>query len=480
MGKELKDRIQELEATSKILDPDAKERKEFSDEVFTYGSNFLDRLDEEKSYTQEGYDDEALSKTDFEQPVPVADVLDLLKDHMEKPGINTASGGHLGYIPGGGLYAAAMGDHIAAVTNKYAGVFYASPGAVRIENALIEWTGKLAGYEKGFGGNLTSGGSIANFTGIVTAREAKSIKGADYHRTVIYSTILSHHSIKKAITIAGLRECILRNVPLDSTHKMDTAVLEQQIVDDKKSGLQPFLVVGNAGSTNIGSIDPLKEIGSIAREHDLWFHVDGAYGGYFILLDECKKKMEGLELADSIVMDPHKGLFLPYGLGIVLVKEVAYMRKAFAYEASYMQDTVDFGKDMSPADVSPELSKHFRGMRMWLPLKLYGVQAFRDCLEEKLLLTRYFAEKVQELGFEMMCAPELSVAAFRHVPKNGDVNEFNKKLVEAMHNEGEIFISSTMLDGKYILRFACLSFRTHLDHVDRLLAMLKKHKEALL
>ncbi len=190
--------------------------------------------------------------------------------------------------------------------------------------------------------------------------------------------------------------------------------------------------------------------------------------------------MKGIEQADSVVLDPHKGLFLPYGTGIVLVKEMHHLQNAFAYEANYMQDTTGTTDSVSPADVSPELSKHFRGLRMWLPLKLYGEQPFRDCLQEKILLTHYFRQKIVELGFEIICEPELTVVAYRYVPEIGDANEFNKKLLEAIHLDGEIFISSTMLNGMFVLRFACLSFRTHLAHVDKLLAMLQRHRDNLL
>ncbi len=477
---ELVAQIQALQERSKVLDPDTAQRSKVTGEVEQYANGFLNSLDERKTFIQSGYDDATLSSTDFSKGNDAGEVMQLLKEHLEDPGINTAHGGHLGYIPGGGLYAAALGDYLADVTNKYAGVFYASPGAVRIENALIEWTGKLVGYEQGFGGNLTSGGSIANLVAITTARDAKQIKAKDFHRTVIYTTQQAHHCIDKAIIIAGLRECVVRKVAMDAQWRMDVTALEEQVQKDKEAGLIPFLLIANAGSTDVGAIDPMEEISKVSKRHDLWMHVDGAYGGYFILLDEYKEKMKGMEQADSIVLDPHKGLFLPYGTGIVLVKHLHYMQNAFAYEASYMQDTVGVASGISPADVSPELSKHFRGMRMWLPLKLYGEQAFKDCLQEKLLLTQYFCEKIQELGFELVCEPELSVAAYRYVPKEGDANEFNKKLLEKMHDDGDIFISSTNVGGKYVLRFACLSFRTHLSHVDRLLGMFEKALEELI
>lgn len=479
MSKELIEKIREAAAAGKVLDPDSEQRTQADATVRAYADDFLQRLDKARTFIQDGYDDAALSNTDFSSPNAIGDILQLLQQHMENPGINTAHGGHLGYIPGGGLYAAALGDYLADVTNKYAGVFYASPGAVRIENALIEWSGKLVGYQKGFGGNITSGGSIANLVAVTTARDAKKIKAKDFHRTVIYTTAQAHHCVDKAIIIAGLRECVVRKIKTDAQFRMDVQALEQQIEKDKAEGLIPFMVIANAGSTDVGAIDPMKAISTITQQHDMWLHVDAAYGGYFIMLDECRAKFDGIQYADSIVMDPHKGMFLPYGTGIVLVKELHHLQNAFAYEANYMQDTQGIADGISPADVSPELSKHFRGMRMWLPLKLYGEQAFKDCLKEKLLLTQYFKEQIIALGFEVVCEPELSVVAYRYIPESGDANEFNKYLLEAMHKDGEIFISSTMVDGKYVLRFACLSFRTHLEHVDKLLNMLQRHVKAL-
>ncbi|MEZ5015418.1 MAG: aminotransferase class V-fold PLP-dependent enzyme [Flavipsychrobacter sp.] len=474
MSADLLQQIRALEKASSVLDPDAAKREEVLATTKAYGDQFLSRVTTTPTFIQEGYDDDALGSTDFNSSTGIKKVVDLLEQHMEHPGINTASGGHLGYIPGGGLYAAAIGDYLADVTNKYAGVFYASPGAVRIENSLIEWTGKLVGYEQGFGGNLTSGGSIANLIAVTTARDAKGIKAKDFHRTVIYTTQQAHHCVDKAIIIAGLRECVVRQVPMDKAYRMDVAALQEQINIDVNMGLQPFMVIANAGSTDVGAIDPLMAISEAARKNNLWFHVDGAYGGYFLLLEEQKAKMDGIQYADSIVLDPHKGMFLPYGTGIVLIKEMQHLKNAFAYEANYMQDTNGYDSQLSPAEVSPELSKHFRGLRMWLPLKLYGEQAFKDCLQEKVLLTKYFCQRVQEIGFELCNDPELTVVTYRYVPKAGDVNEFNKKLLELMHKDGRVFISSTNVGGKYVLRFACLSFRTHVEHVDVLIDMLEK------
>ena len=212
--------------------------------------------------------------------------------------------------------------------------------------------------------------------------------------------------------------------------------LEQQIEDDKAAGLNPFLVVASAGTTDVGAIDPLTEIGEIAKRHDLWYHIDAAYGGFFILTDEGRKKLSGIELSDSVIIDPHKGLFLPYGLGVVLVRNVDDLNVRSAFDANYMQDAFAGPDELSPAEISPELTKHFRGLRLWLPLKLHGVAPFRACLEEKLLLAKYFYREIQKLGFVSDLEPELSVVTYRYVPRSGNADEFNKKLLEAVVADG--------------------------------------------
>jgi glutamate/tyrosine decarboxylase-like PLP-dependent enzyme len=180
-----------------------------------------------------------------------------------------------------------------------------------------------------------------------------------------------------------------------------------------------------------------------------------------------------------VIIDPHKGLFLPYGLGVVLVKNVEDLKRSYSFDAHYMQDAFSGPDELSPAELSPELTKHFRGLRLWLPLKLHGVAPFRACLEEKLLLAKYFHAEIQKLGFESKIEPELSVVTYRWLPKNEDPNIFNKRLLDAVVADGRVFISSTMLDGEFTLRFACLAFRTHLKTVDMLLEVLKQNVHAL-
>ena len=476
----MREEIELLERESRLLEPDAARRADVRGAVIEYAERFLDRIESLKTYNVTDDKGRGLLASPFtEEGIDVDEAIRLISEHVDTPGLNPASGGHLAYIPGGGIYNAALGDYLADVFNKYAGVFYASPGAVRMENMLIRWMNDLVGYPGMASGNLTTSGSLANMIAVVVARDAKNIKAADIPRSVIYLSKQTHHSIDKAIRVAGLGESILRFIPLDDRFRMVSAELEKHIEEDIVAGLNPFMVVASAGTTDVGAIDPLREIGSIAKEHGLWYHVDAAYGGFFILTKDGREKLQGIELSDSLIIDPHKGLFLPYGLGVVLVKNVEDLKRSFRFDAHYMQDAFAGPDELSPAELSPELTKHFRGLRLWLPLKLHGIAPFRACLEEKLMLAQYFYEEVQKIGFECRLVPELSVVVYRFVPTLGDPNEFNRRLLEAVVADGRIFISSTVLDGDYMLRFACLAFRTHLRTVDTLLEILKGSVDAL-
>lgn len=468
-------KINLFENQSKDLEPNSQQRSIYLDKVINYTEDFLDNIHSQKAFIDDFTNNGAFEKFPIEETSTNTDgIIEFLRNNVDRAGINPASGGHIGYIPGGGIYSAALGDYLAAVMNRYAGVFYASPGAIRIENQLIDWIGDLIGYEKGFGGNLASGGSMANLIAISTARIAKKIKAKDIENSVIYLTQQAHHCITKALKIVGLEEIQLRYIEMDSHYRMKVEVLEELIITDKKKGLNPFMVVASAGSTDVGAIDPLDLIANISEKYNLWFHVDGAYGGFFLLCEETKDKLKGINRADSVILDPHKGMFLPYGIGIVMLKNVHHLLEANSYEANYMQDTKGFQQEYSPADLSPELSRHFRGLRMWLPLKLHGVAPFRACLSEKVWLTQYFYQKVQELGFEVGPEPELTVAAFRFVPKGKNADEFNKLLLKKIHDDGRVFISSTMLGGEFWMRIAVLSFRTHKYHLDIILELLEE------
>jgi len=472
--------IKRLESLARTLDMDADERTILLEQVTAYSQRFLDDIPGEPTYSSND------SREIYESPlteegINIDQALTLLKNNVDRSGINTTSGRFLGCIPGGGLFPSALGDYLAAVSNRYAGHVFASPGAVQIENMLLQWMASAVGYPETALGNLTSGGSTANLLAIVAARDAYGVEGAKLDRSVVYFTEHVHHSVDKALHMAGLSRCIRHEVAVDDNYRMDAKKLEMAIVSDQMAGLKPWLIVASAGTTNTGSVDPLPEIASIAAAHDLWFHADGAYGAFFVLCPEGRTALGGLVSSDSLVLDPHKTLFLPYGSGAVLVKDGSKLYASQNWEAAYMQDIPDNLEEVSPADLSFELTKHFRGLRLWLPLKLYGLAPLRAALSEKIHLARYFHDRIRQTnGFEAGPAPDLSIVTYRYRPPRGDVDEFNLRLVKAIQEEGRVFVSSTRVNGRIILRAAIVSFRTHLDEIEETLDALKRNARHLI
>lgn len=466
-------KIKKLEKAALLLEPNQNIRESWHKQVSEIAENFLGKLENGKAYDQDSSHIKQLKLPFTEKGMLSSKVFGDIVNHVDKPGINPASGGHLGYIPGGGLYASALADYWVDVTNRYAGVFFANPGAVKIENELIRWMIKLVGYPETAWGNLASGGSIANLIAIVAAREAKGITPENIRKAVIYVSKQTHHSVEKAFRIAGLQYAITRTLPLNKKLKIDTVRFEEIAEDDKKQGLIPFLLVSSAGTTDAGVIDPISALSEICTRYAIWHHVDAAYGGFFLLAKSFSSLLKAVNKSDSVVLDPHKGLFLPYGLGVVLVKSKTYLKDAFRYEASYMQDAAEVEAEISPADVSPELTKHFRGLRMWLPLRLHGIKVFRAALEEKHLLARYFYNKISKLyRFETFGKPELTVVMFRYIPESYDPNAFNQLLIDEIHRDGRIFLSTTTINDVHWLRVAVLAFRTHIKIIDLILQLL--------
>ncbi len=411
--------------------------------------------------------------TPGDAPHPFPALIERFDASVVQPGLLPSHPGHLGYIPGGGLFASALADYLAAITNEYAGIRFVGPGAVIMEDLVLEWMARATGYPESADGTLTSGGSVASLVAVVTARDASGLRARDYERAVVYATRHMHHCVNKAIRVAGMGEAVQREIGVDERLRMRPGALARQIAADRAEGLRPWLVVGSAGTADTGAIDPLDEIARVAAREDLWFHVDGAYGGFFAMLDEIRPALAGMERADSLVLDPHKGMFLPYGTGTVLVRDAGALQRAHAGDGAYLQDGARAeAEGRSPAAVSPELTRHFRALRLWLPLMLHGEDAFRAALREKLALARHFHRRVGALGFEVGPPPQLTVVPFRRIPARGDANAFNRAIIEEVQRDGRVFISSTTIDGRFVLRMVALAFRTHLDTIELALEVL--------
>ncbi|CAH1257991.1 HDC [Branchiostoma lanceolatum] len=468
--KHLRDSLLDLEEKTSQLDISESRRKELWEGVSRFTSGALERIRRGEvavyndSSAEDGNNNSECrgirSSPIQEEPSDLDRILDLYGAHVECSGLRAAHGGFMSYVPSNG-----------------------SPGGVALNNMLLEWTADVFGYPKGFQGNLTSGGSAATIIAMATARDSrKGLRARDFHRVVVYVSELTHHCTKKALHTIGLGEAVVRDIQVDSRWKMDVRALEATVANDRQNGLIPFAVVATVGTTDVGSADPVDAIADVAERHGLWLHVDAAYGGFFALCEEARALFRGVERSDSIIVDPHKGLNLPYGSGVVLVRDgrKLHLSNTAHKQGSYLTNPLHPGSDdteLSPCDLSFELSTHFRGPRMWFPLKLFGVQTFRLMLKEKLRLAAYFYRIIKDMaGFEVLQAPELSVVAFRYtdVPRGMDVNDFNKRLLEEVVRDGRVYISSTTLKETFYLRICVLGFRTHVENIELCLEVLQK------
>jgi aromatic-L-amino-acid decarboxylase len=405
-----------------------------------------------------------------ERPAPLSEVLDLLFERAVPKSFNTAGPGYLAYVPGGGLPHAAVADLIADVVNRYVGVFAAAPALAQLEANVVAWFAGLAGYPQTARGLLTSGGSLANFTALVTARRERLPE--QFLAGTLYASDQAHHSVQKAALLAGFPPASVRSIPSDARFRIRLDLLAERVEADRRAGCLPFLVVANAGSTNTGAVDPLEPLADLCARQRLWLHVDAAYGGFFLLTERGRRALAGIERADSIVLDPHKSLFLPYGTGALVVRDGAALYRAHSVAADYMPPLSEDADLIDFCEISPELSRPFRGLRVWLPLKLLGAAPFRAALDEKLDLARWAAEQLRAMPHVAILAePELSLLAFRLAPPGlaggAALNRLNRDWLARVNARRRVYLTGTMLGDRFALRICILSFRTHRDRVEQ-------------
>ena len=414
-------------------------------------------------------------------PSSLVEILDDLFRRRINPSYSPTSGGYLAYVPGGGLPHSAIADLIAGIINKYVTVWSVAPGLANIEADVISWFNDLVGFPTGSGGYLTTGGSLANWSAIVTARRVRL--GDDFKNAMIYTSDQSHHSIIKAAVLAGFPETNVRLIPSDVDRQIDVSALTAQIVADRESGLAPFLIAGHAGTTNTGAVDPLEQLAELSRQEQLWFHIDAAYGGFFYLTDRGQRVLRGLHRADSITLDPHKGLFLPYGTGCLLVREQASLRQAHQINAAYLPPFQEDASHVDFCEISPELSRDFRALRVWLPLKLFGWDTFSQYLNEKIDLCGQAFEAIKSLKhIEITSPPQLSTFAFRLAPPDvlstAALNSLNHDFLARINQQRKIFLSGTTIDGIFMIRVCVLCFRTHEKHILRCISAIENNISA--
>ncbi len=416
-----------------------------------------------------------------EQGSALEPLLDQLFDEWIPRSFTTPGPGYLAYIPGGGIYPAALADFIADTANRYTGIWQAAPALVQLEANVLDWLRDWMCFPKTTRGLFTTGGSMAIFNAIACARE--KLLGDDIRSGTLYVSSQSHHCITKAAKLAGIAHDRVRIVGVDGEFRMRVSELERAIAADRAAGLKPFMVFSTAGTTNTGAVDPIDAVADLAARERLWHHVDGAYGAFFHMVPALRPLLSGLPRADSLTLDPHKGMFLPYGTGALLVRDGEALRALHSSTAGYLPDNQDEFYD--PAQYGPELSRGFPGLRVWLTLKLFGTARYRAAIAEKRELAVWAAGQVARIpGIVMDATPQLSLFAF-HVEGEGlrtldAQNAATRALMEHVTRRGQVMLTGAMVGERFLGRVCVLSFRTRRAEMETCVRQLAEETAALL
>ncbi|MDX6272562.1 MAG: aromatic-L-amino-acid/L-tryptophan decarboxylase [Acidobacteriota bacterium] len=450
----------------------------------------------------------------FDAPLPDApDALDVVFADCRRIFEGSRHSGHprfFGYVASPATPAGAFADLIASALNQNVPAWRSSPAATHVEKTVVGWLAQLVNYTEGAGGLLTSGGSMANLNALYVAHRTKSrvARGDDTGASdvsqkglwrvarpaTVYVSDQAHMSIAKAADILGFGREQVRVVESDENYRMDVRALRERIEQDVRDNFQPCCVVASAGTVNTGAVDPLTEIASLAREHDLWFHVDGAYGA-LAAADASKRALfAGLNAADSVALDPHKWLYTPVDCGCLLYRDAARVRAAWAgSEADYIkifEETED--ESFAFFDYGVELSRRFRALKIWMLLRYYGARAIADAITDDNALAAYFAARVEASeDFELLAPVELSICCFRYVPPHvrhqlaasdeasrarleAEVNELNERILRAVQRGGRAYVSNALLRGRFALRACIVNFRTTRRDIDETLDIIRE------
>jgi aromatic-L-amino-acid decarboxylase len=397
-------------------------------------------------------------------------LLDELFDQYVPRALTTNGPGYMAYVPGGGIFPAALADLVADTTNRFTGAWFAAPALVQLEANVLDWLRDWMGFPPTTRGVFTTGGSMATFNGIVCARER--LLGVRIRDGVVYTSTQAHHSVRKSAKLAGIAHDRVRALPVDDAFRLRVDALEAAIAEDRRAGLVPFLIVSSAGTTNTGAVDPLDAIADVSAREGMWHHVDGAYGAFFHACESLRPLLAGLSRADSLTLDPHKGLFLPYGTGALLVRDGAALRAVHAASADYLPGGTP--PDLyDPSESGPDLSRGFPGLRVWLTVKVFGAARIRAAIAEKRALALDAAERVARLpGVVMVAPPQLSLFAFHVTRRDGkpaslaDENVATRDVLQRVGARGRVLLSGCNIAGRELVRVCVLSFRTRQASID--------------
>jgi glutamate/tyrosine decarboxylase-like PLP-dependent enzyme len=384
--------------------------------------------------------------------------------------------GYLAFIPGEGTWPGALGDLIASALNIDACWWLGASGPSALELVVLDWFRQWVGYPEGAAGVLVSGGSAANLTALACAREARL--GSMDERAVVYMSDQTHSSVARAARALGFRPDQVRIVPSDRQARLRLEALRGAIAADRGAGRLPMMVVANAGSTTAGAVDPLEELSPLCRREGIWLHVDGAYGAFACLTERGRRALAGMELADSITLDPHKWLYQPVEVGALLVREGSWLRRGFEIVPDFLEDIEADEREVNFSDLGLQLTRTARSLKLWISLRYFGVAAFRSAIDRCIDLALHAQERIESSPeLELLSPASLGVVTFRRRPPRVDdeavLERINADLTERIEQGGEVFISTGRVRGRFALRLCILNHSTSAREVDRAIELVE-------
>jgi len=410
------------------------------------------------------------------QPTDLADVYQEFSDFIAPYATGNVHPGFMGWVHGGGTAVGMLAEMLAAGLNANLGGRDHIP--IEVERQIVEWTRAMFGFPQGASGIFVTGTSMANLMAVLVARTAalgQTVReqgvGGEGALLTAYASTAAHGCVKKAMDLAGLGSDALRSVPTDSSHRVDVAAMRAQIGRDREIGLKPFLVVGSAGTVDIGAIDDLLALSTLCREENLWFHVDGAYGALGVLSPALAPRLKGIENADSIALDFHKWGQAPYDAGFLLVRDGERHRAAFAAPAAYLRrETRGLAAGSPwPCDLGPDLSRGFRALKTWFTLKTFGTEKLGAMIDRTCALARYLEARIlAEPRLELLAPAQLNIVCFRY--RAADPDRVNGAIVIDIQESGISAPSTTILNDHLAIRAAIVNHRTDVCDIDALVA----------
>jgi len=397
-----------------------------------------------------------------EEPGNPSEIFAPLKEQLFTNMLHVDHPRFFAFVPGPNNFVSVMADALAAGFNTFTGTWFAGSGPAEVELIVIDWLRQICGFPEGAGGLFVSGGSMANLTGIAVGRHERL--DDDVTDAVAYIGDQCHSSVARALRVLGIKRDHIRTIASDSDFRLSMDSLKSAVAEDRAAGRRPFCVVANAGSTNTGAVDPLVDIADLCKREDLWFHIDGAYGAPAVLTEQGRAELRGLELADSLSLDPHKWLFQSFEVGCVLVRDRSLLLRTFQVMPEYLRDTEGVSDEVNFGNYGVQLTRSFRALKLWLSIRTFGLANFRKAIARGMAIAEIAERELAATeGWEIVTPARLAVVTFRFAPPGLDdaaVDALQGRMVEAILADGYALATSTVLSGRPVLRFCTINPRT--------------------